>query len=264
MTTPSTPRVIKNKYYSNWGDIFGYPLAHAILGIATKIPFLTPNIVTLTAFVMYAFGSISLFLNYPFHEYVAAFLIIGGFVGDDLDGQLARAKKMSSKIGDYMDKVLDIIKIFIISASLGYAVYLQTNSILPIFLGFAAEFFFMWRYYIKLETMFARINHDPEYLEKSSVKRKELEAEVENKVEAFSKQGILGHIKSFALQNRTIFLVDEAEFAIFTGIGAIFHRLDIALWIIAIAQIIIAFWRVFERGYQINTDSPNLLRPMRK
>ena len=112
--------------------------------------------------------------------------------------------------------------------------------------------------------MFARINHDPAYLDKSSEKRKELEAGVEGKIEQYKKEGISGFFKSMALQNRTIFLVDEAEFAIFTGIGAIFHRLDIALLIIAVAQIVIAFWRVFERGYQINTDSPNLLRPMRK
>jgi phosphatidylglycerophosphate synthase len=264
MNTPSAPRIIKNKYYSNWGDIFGYPLAHALLGIATRIPFLTPNIVTLTAFTMYTLGSISLFLTYPFHEYIAAFLVIGGFVGDDLDGQLARAKKMSSKIGDYMDKVLDIIKIFIISASLGYAVYLQTNNIVSIYLGFTACFFFIWRYYIKLETMFARINHDKDYLEKSSDKRRELEAEVEGTIEQYKKEGFSGFVKSVVLQNRTIFFVDEAEFAIFTGIGAIFHRMDIALWIIAVAQVIIAFLRVFERGYQISTDSPNLLYPMRK
>lgn len=112
--------------------------------------------------------------------------------------------------------------------------------------------------------MFAKINQDKDYLGKSAIIRRALEEEIETSLRLFRKQGFSGYIQLFVLQNRTIFFVDEAEFAIFTGIGAVAGQLSTTLWIIAIAQVAFAFWRLFERGYQIMTDSPKLLRPMRK
>ncbi len=158
MKTNSSIRIIKSTYYSNWADIFGYPLAFILMNQLKKIKFLTPNMVTLFSFGLFLFGGISLFINYPFHQIIGGFLIFCGYIGDDIDGQLARATGKSSNIGDFLDKVLDIFKIFIVNASLSYAVYLKTNNILYIYLGFVSAFFFMIRYYIKLETMFARIN----------------------------------------------------------------------------------------------------------
>jgi phosphatidylglycerophosphate synthase len=255
--------VIKNTYYSNWGDIFGYPLAYALLPYVTKIKFLTPNVITLLAFSSFTIGSVSLFLNYPYHLIVAGILIPLGFVGDDLDGQVARARQLSSNIGDFLDKVLDVLKIFIITSSLGLAVYLQTNDVLYIFLGFIACFFFLFRYYIKLETMFSAMSRDNLYLEKSTTKRNELIQQIETMYET-NQHSLIGRVKNMFHMNRTVLFVDEAELAIFTSIGALFNRLDLALWVIALAQVIIAFYRFYERGYQLNINSEDLFKPLRK
>ena len=48
-------------------------------------------------------------------------------------------------------------------------------------------------------------------------------------------------------ETREEFWVDEAEFVIFTSIGAIFNQIELVLWILAVSQILIAFWRLFER-----------------
>lgn len=252
MANPS--HIVKSSYFANWADIFGFPLAYKLLPLVLPFKFITPNVVTVTAFILYALGCLFLFLNFPYHLYFAAFLLFAGYIGDDLDGQLARARKLSSTIGDYLDKVLDVLKIFLITSSLSFAVYLQTQNILHIFLGFTACFFFNWRYYIKLETMFSRINSDPKYLEKSAIKRAQLQKSL-NEIKG---------IKSFWIQNRLLFLVDEAEFVIITCLGAIFNRLDLALWAIVVTQVLIAFWRFFERGYQLKHSSDRLLWPMRK
>ena len=71
-------------------------------------------------------------------------------------------------------------------------------------------------------------------------------------------------LKSIWLKNRMIFFIDEAEFVVLTSLFALIDRLDLALWILAVSQVLIAFWRSFERGYQLHTNSKNLLKPMRK
>jgi phosphatidylglycerophosphate synthase len=160
--------VIKPVYYGNWGDLWGFPLAAKLLPIVTRISFLTPNVITMIGFTSFVVGSLLLFLNAPYHLYLAAFLLPFGFLLDDLDGQVARERNMYSEIGNYLDKVLDVLKIFIVSSSLSYAVYLQTQNILHIYLGFIAASFFYMRYYIKLETVLRQVELDKDYLEKSS------------------------------------------------------------------------------------------------
>lgn len=261
-TTPKI-RVVKSTYYSNWGDRIGYPVASLFVKPLSKLSFVTPNGVTLTAFFLFALGCFSLFIQYPYHLFVAALLIFAGYIGDDIDGQLARVTKKYSVIGDYMDKVLDIMKIFLITFSLGFAVYLQTHQIVYLILGFVACFFFNYRYYMKLESMFSAYSNNNDYFEQSAKQRSAMEHEMDvlyaQKAKTFKEA-----VRLFIIKNRTILWVDEAEFAIFTSIGALANRLDIALWVIAISQVIIAFWRLFERGHQLKTKSSRLLWPMRK
>lgn len=247
-------KVIKSSYYGNWADIFGYPLANILLFVIKNLKFITPNIVTWVSFLIFTAGSLSLFIQYPMHLYFAALGIFLGYVGDDLDGQLARERNLSSNIGDYFDKVLDVLKIFIINSSLSLAVYLQTNNVLFIYLGFIACFFFMFRYYIKLATLFGRIDADSSYLARSAEKRQHLEAKI-NKISFF---------KSLWVRNRIIFFVDEAEFVVFTSLGALFNRLDLTLIILAVSQVVISLWRFWERANQIDKNSAKLLHPLRK
>lgn len=255
--------VIKDVYFSNWTDQIGYPLAFFLLPLISKFNFITPNVVTLFSFLIYSLGSFLLFIDIPYHFILATFLVFSGYVGDDLDGQLARFTKKSSAIGDFLDKNLDVLKIFIITFSLGLACYLRTNNIIYIFLAFAACFFFMFRYYIKLETMFAQIDKDKAYLEKSSKKREEIIIKMQKYFENYSKS-LFGKVKIFLIKNRTIFFIDEAEFVVVTSAGALLNNLEVALVILATSQVIIGFYRFFERGYQISLAREYLLRPMRK
>ncbi|MEK7155326.1 MAG: CDP-alcohol phosphatidyltransferase family protein [Patescibacteria group bacterium] len=259
----SKPTVVKPLITSNWGDQFGYPAARALLPLVTRFPLITPNKVTIVSFLLFAFGSVSLFLEYPYHLIVAAFLIVAGYVGDDLDGQLARTRGLSSEHGDYLDKTLDVLKIYIIAASLGYAVYLESLNALAIFLAFTACFFFNYRYYIKLETMFSRINADPEYLAKSSEKRAEVHADFAAK-EARAGESLKNRLEVLWIKNRMFFAVDEAEFALIIAFFALIGRLDIALLAIALAQVCIAFLRLYQRGSQLHSRPGELHLPLRK
>jgi len=194
---------------------------------------------------------------------IGGILIFAGYVGDDIDGQLARVTKKSSTIGDYLDKVLDVLKIFLVTFFSGLSVYLTTGNIIYLLLAFIACFFFNYRYYIKLETLFSASSRDEKYLDKSSEKRKEVEQKMDTLYSRKAKS-FADALYIFWVKNRTLLIVDEAEFAIFVSLGAIFNRLPLVLWILAIAQISWAIFRGFERGRQLHTNSKNLLLPLRK
>src|SRR3990167_10165722 len=100
-------RIVEPTYFSNWADQFFPNIANKLLPLATRIPGLTPNLVTLLSFLLYILGSLSLFVYFPNHLYWAAFLLPFSYVLDCLDGQLARTKGLSSALGDYLDKTLD-------------------------------------------------------------------------------------------------------------------------------------------------------------
>ncbi len=257
-------RVVKSTYYSNWGDLFGYKIAHFVLPALVKIKFLTPNQVTLISFTLFAIGSFLLLFSHNFPvNIISGFLIFAGYIGDDIDGQLARETKKYSVIGDYLDKVLDVVKIFLVTFFSSLAVYFQTNNIVFLLIGFIACFGFLLRYYIKLETMFSALSRDNKFLDKSAQKREVLEHEMDV---LYSKnpRNVADFLKISWIKNRMVFIVDEAEFAIFTAIGAIFGQLWLSLLIIATAQVVVVVWRVFERGTQLKNNSVNLLRPLRK
>lgn len=224
---------------------------------------MTPNTITVLSFLCYVVACVLLVWVVPFHLMTAGVLFFIGFVLDDLDGQVARTRKLSSPIGDYLDKTLDVLKIFTLTISLGIAVYFDTKNAIYIVLAFIACFFFMYRYYIKLETMFGQISLDPKYLEKSQNKREHLTQKYDQ-MHANLQSTWTGKLTSFWHTHKLIFFVDEAEFAIFTAIGAVLNQLKIVIWILALSQIVIGIYRFFQRAHMLKTKPESFINPLRK
>lgn len=255
--------IIEPPFFSNWADQVFPKLANKLIPFVSQKKWITPNHVTFASFFLYLFGSLLLFISLPYHLLLSAIFLPVSYILDCLDGQLARTTQRGSQVGDYFDKTLDVLKIFIITMSLSIASYLKTNEIIYIFLGFFACFFFNFRYYIKLETMFSAVNKDKDYLTKSRNIRLDLYKQYEEKYRKAAKT-LKGELFVFFHKNRAIVFVDEAEFVVFTSISALFNKAEIALWIFAISQFIISIWRFYERGRQLQINSKNLLLPMRK
>jgi phosphatidylglycerophosphate synthase len=256
--------IVEPPYFSNWADTFMPKIANKVLlPIILPLRFISPNMVTLISFFLYALSSIFLFLQFPYHLLWTTILLPISYILDCLDGQLARTRKQFSPVGDYLDKTLDVLKIYILTLSLGYAVYLQTQSIISIILGFTACFFFNYRYYIKLETVLSSVGKDPEYLQKCAAYRKN-QYETRGAKYAELKKTFMGKLQVTWYWHRIIFFVDEAEFVVFTAVAALFNQLELLLWVFAISQTALAFFRLFERGYQMTAARDQLLRPMRK
>jgi phosphatidylglycerophosphate synthase len=255
--------ILEPPFFSNWVDLFMPKLANRLLVLVAKIKIITPNSVTLMSFLLYCIAVFSLFLDYPYHLFITALLLPLSYIGDCLDGQLSRYTGKTSELGNYLDKTLDVLKIFFLTFSLGWAVYLKTQNPMALLLGFIACFCFNFRYYIKLETVYSQFSVDNEYLKKSKGLRWQLYKELTDKYSLLSKT-LLGKIKLVWLYNRSLLWLDEGELVFFTALAALFNRLEYWLLILAVGQLLIAIWRFFERANQVNSGSKALLLPMRK
>lgn len=257
-------KVEKSTIFGNWVDRLGYPLTSRILPHVAKISFITPNGVTIFSFVLYIIACILIVIKIPFWNIIAPIFFITAYLGDQLDGQLSRYKKMTSNLGDYLDKTLDVLKIYAIMLAVGIANYNSHQNYFAIVLSFTAAFFFMFRYYIKLETVLKKAMEDKNYLEKCALYQDSLELQIQSNIKNLYQGNIQEKIKAFWISNNTILFIDEGEFAFLTALGALINRLDTVLLIFVFSQVIIALFRWFQRGKQIITDSSELLKPLRK
>lgn len=256
------PFVVEPNYFSNWGDLWYPRLANRfVLPWASKISWLMPNHVTILSFLLYALAVIG--INFwPDWWVLLGILLPVSYVLDCLDGQLARTTGKSSVVGDYLDKTLDVFKIGLINLGFGYFAYHQTGHIYYLVLGLLSCFGFLFRYYIKLETMFSAIGRDKDYLEKSRAYRLELYEKYNQQKKDRRTAG--DYIKWYAFKNRAVFALDEAEHVTFGALAILTHAIWLWCWVFGIGQVIIALYRLWQRGYQITKKPDSLLYPMRK
>lgn len=96
---------------------------------ATLIPlipiWMTPNKITILGFV---FG-ICAAIAYYFANFNKSWLLLGAILiflhllADSLDGSTARARKLTSKRGEFLDKILDAIFFFVLPVGVGVSSY---------------------------------------------------------------------------------------------------------------------------------------------
>lgn len=104
------------------------PAANFLLNIFFKRIDITPNQISLLSLLAVAIGSLFFaFLRFPFTIAGVLFLHLC-YTLDMLDGQYARYKGLSSKLGKWFDPFLDVIKVVFIFSSLSYAAYISGSS----------------------------------------------------------------------------------------------------------------------------------------
>jgi hypothetical protein len=258
---PTPGSVIEPTYFSNWGDLWYPKTANLFLGAATRIPWLTPNQVTLTSFFLYALSCYLIVWGGAW-TWLAVITFPVSYILDCLDGQLARYTGRTSPIGDYLDKTLDVFKLGLINLAMAVAAYNLTGQTIYFILGFLSCFGFMFRYYIKLETMFGAVNKDKDYLDKSYDRRHQLYAELDAK--KAKPMSLSERLKWRAFRHHSLLALDEAEHVTFGALAALAGRPDLWLWLFGIAQPIIALVRLVQRGDQLVNKPHKLLEPMRK
>ncbi len=258
----NTPFLVEPNYFSNWGDLWYPRLANTLfLPIAAKLRWLTPNHVTTLSFFMYSFAILGLNI-WPHLWALFGILLPLSYILDCLDGQLARTTGKSSVIGDYLDKTLDVLKIGVINIGFGYFAYSQTGDVYFMILGFLSCFGFLFRYYIKLETLFSAMSRDSAYLEKSREYRYALYMKYDDQKK--TRKNPSDYVKWFAFKNRAIFALDEAEHVTFGALAILTGNVWLWLVVFGLAQPSIAIFRLWQRGNQLKNNPKSLLYPLRK
>jgi phosphatidylglycerophosphate synthase len=258
---PTPKSVIEPNYFSNWGDLWYPRTANILLKLAASIPWLTPNQVTITSFILYTFA-VGLIVTGGKLQLLAVILLPISYVLDCLDGQLARYTGRTSPIGDYLDKTLDVLKIGIINLGMGLAAVRLTGHGYYLMLALLSCFGFLFRYYIKLETIFSAVNNDKDYLDKSRSRRWALYAHFDSRKSEIS--GFREQLLWFWDRHHSMLALDEAEHVTFGALAALVGRPDLWLWLFAVGQIIIALARLVQRGQQLSKLPNSLTYPLRK
>ena len=258
---PPRASVIEPNFFSNWGDLWYPKLANRLLIPASKIAPLTPNHVTVLSFGLYGVAAALIVVGGAW-SVLAAVLLPLSYVLDCLDGQLARYTGQTSIIGDYLDKTLDVLKIFIINAAMAIAAYDRTGKNQFLLLGLMSCFGFLFRYYIKLETMFGAVSRDNEYLDKSRERRHALYLDLDAR--RTEPKDLRQKLSWLWFRHRTFFALDEAEHVTLGALAALLRRPDLWIWIFGISQIFIALIRLVQRGEQLARRPESLTYPLRK
>lgn len=261
--TQKQPKLHSVGYFGYWVDWFMLKLAQACLPMFLKISWLTPNMISIISFLILLLGCVLLFVSFPFHLQIAGLCLPLSYFFDCLDGKVARERKIASPFGSYLDKVIDIFKLFFLTISMSWFAFAQTHNVVFIFLGMTALFSMMARFYIKYCTMFSCIDSDEKYLAKSA-------AEMAKKSEYFDlhfaklSQTFSGTLQKIKERMSIIFFFDEGEYVFIAAVGLVLNQVPATLGVLAVTQLSWATFRALQRGYQINIASKALYQPMRK
>jgi len=237
----------KNKDDEWWSSFITSPIAIAVNFLVVDFRWLTPNMITLLSFITAIISALFIIAGGTVNFIIAATLIHLSHVLDCMDGQMARYRNTSSLSGGFFDKLTDQIQVTIWFGSVGYAAYIQSQNVLPIFLAFIGVAFYSLRGYIKYVAINTQMSRDSRYLEKLSSKT----SEINQGETAGLGFGVLANLRWFVGEQRKILLFDEGVFIFMLSLALLLNALIPMLWVFAVSQLFYGLGRGFQRGYQI-------------
>ena len=239
----------KTKEDEWWSSFVTSPLAILINYFVVDFKWLTPNLITLFSFIVAIIATGFIVIGGTTNFIIAAILIHFSHILDCMDGQMARYRGTSSRSGSYFDKLTDEIQVTIWFGAVAYAAYLQTQTVIPIFLAFAGVSFYLLRGYIKYVTIYTEMSDDKEYLIKKH--QENLDKEKDKKESAGLRFGVLANLRWFVHEQKKILFFDEGVFIFMLSAALIFNILEPILWVFAISQVFYGLYRGWQRGYQM-------------
>jgi len=243
----------KNKNDEWWSSFVTSPIAIAVNYMVVEVKWISPNLITLCSFITAIISALFIIIGGSINFIIAAVLIHLSHVLDCMDGQMARYRKTSSLIGSLFDKLTDQIQVIIWFGSVGYAAYVQSQNVLPIFLAFTGVAFYSLRGYAKYAAIYTEIRRDSNYLKKVETLRNKKE------VTAGLGYGVLTNIRWFVGQQKKILNFDEGVFIFMLSFALVIDKLTPMLWIFAISQLFYGLVRSWQRGCQLGRNHAGII-----
>ncbi len=104
------------------------PLGYVIAKASYRLPFISPNLLTLVSILLGLGTGTLIFLGVPWHMQLAALCLFSATVFDCSDGQLARMRGTSSTFGRMLDGCADIVVTLGAVVPSGYVVWRQWSE----------------------------------------------------------------------------------------------------------------------------------------
>jgi phosphatidylglycerophosphate synthase len=145
-----------------WTVLLVDPLAVRLLRSMVRVPWITPNRITISAFVL-SLGSAGAYLaGTRTWLVVGAALYYVGFLLDCVDGKLARWQGSGTLFGAWLDYIFDRLRVLVCTLALMGGQYLRTDQGVYLALGVVVVFLDMFRYLdsLHMEKVKAQMSED--------------------------------------------------------------------------------------------------------
>jgi len=219
--------------FEEWGDlVYARPLATLVLVLVGGIPGVTPDRLTLFSALLRA-ASLYLLLTPPFDPWLVSGLFLLAVAVDGSDGQLARAHGLSSPLGSFLDKVLDLVWQGVLFLSLGWLASEESGSALYLLLAaiaFAAQSIAYYAYWVAKGASAAAGKDMDVGLGEMGDDRPPLTVKKVLKIQTY------------------IFAFQESDLHLWIALGLILNRLPELCWFLALTQLLTGVIRVVARA----------------
>lgn len=237
----------KTKEDEWWSSFVTAPLAILANYFAVEVPAITPNRITAASFLVAVLAAVCILIGGAFWFVAAAVLIHASHVLDCMDGQMARYRKVSSAIGSYYDRLTDQVQVTLWFGAAGFAAYVQTQSVVPVFLALIGISFYGLRGYAKYIALEIETARDPQFpATMAKLKHHEPVAGL-----GF---GLKANVAWFLREQRKVLAFDEGVFIFMLSAALIFDQLSPMLWIFAASQVFWGTYKSWARGLNIDAN----------
>jgi phosphatidylglycerophosphate synthase len=227
-----------------WSSFVTAPLAILANYGAVEVPWITPNRITAASFVVAVLATFAILIGGAGFFIAAALLIHLSHILDCMDGQMARFRQVSSPIGSYYDRITDQVQVTLWFGAAGYAAFVQTNSVTPVFLALIGIAFYGLRGYAKYIALEIETARNPDY-------PAAMEQFKSVKTTAGIVTGLRANLAWFGREQRKVFAFDEGVFIFMLSAALIFDQLIPMLWVFAASQVFWGLYKSWLRGKNI-------------
>ncbi|WP_187431516.1 hypothetical protein ROLI_026630 [Roseobacter fucihabitans] len=227
-----------------WSSFVTSPLAIIANSVAVDVAWMTPNRITAASFLFAVIATVAILLGGTGWFIAAAIAIHVSHILDCMDGQMARYRQVSSPEGSYYDRRTDQVQVAMWFGAAGYAAFVQTASVIPVFLALIGIAFYGLRGYAKYVALEIETTRDPGY-----------PAEIARLKPVRTTTGIGFALRDnllwFLKEQRKVLAFDEGVFIFMLSAALLFDQLISMLWVFAASQLFWGSYKSWQRGKNI-------------
>jgi len=243
----------KNSDDEWWSSFVTSPLAIVANYGAVEVAWITPNRITAASFLVAVLATAAILLGGTGFFIAAAIAIHASHVLDCMDGQMARYRRVSSPEGCYYDRLTDQVQVALWFGAAGYAAFVQTASVIPVFLALVGIAFYGLRGYAKYIALEIETARDPTY-RADMVRLKQV------KTLAGPSFTLRDNVTWFLKEQYKVLAFDEGVFIFMLSAALIFDQLIPMLWVFAASQVFWGSYKSWQRGKNIGENRKRLLQ----